>query len=265
MTGARTLQILVLALALAVAAASGAIAQNRSRDVLTYFYEEPKPERLVGYLDEYAIKYADWIAYPPVAGFFAVTFRRYPDWIDRLLPATFNPKTADTIAAAMQLSGRAPVPQALQTRLSKAGHDAQLRSEFANLPTRPEDLRIGTATHLDVLWGAFFASGDTRFVAMILDFYARAADQSHDTAIDITKLTIALVGGKSKETYGEMRRKYDEVTLRRLILATTAQWALISNADQHPIVKGVVESYIAERKSSPSAMGLDVLLHKRKS
>ena len=256
-------RVLALALGIGLAAIGSAVAQNRAtNNPITYFYGDPKPERLVGFLDGYVKNPADWAAYPPLVGFFAVTFRRFPDWIDRLLPTRFDAKTAETVAAAFRLSGLPPMAQTLRSQLADAGQDPTLRAQLANLPTRLEELRIVTATHLDILWGAFFASGDPQYVRMILDFYARTADRSHETAIDITKLTVALTGGP-KETFTEMRAKYDDATLRELIYAATAQWALISNGRQHPIVDTTVRTFIGEHKDSPAARGLAALNEKR--
>src|SRR3979411_1715275 len=57
--------------------------------------------------------------------------------------------------------------------MDEAGSDATLRAELANLPLRLEDMRIAAPTHLDILWGASFASGDERYARMIADFFAR--------------------------------------------------------------------------------------------
>jgi hypothetical protein len=77
--------ILVL-LALVPAAAQPAPARQKPGDLLTYFYKDPRPERLVGYFEAHEAAHPNWNAYPPVAGFFAVIFRAHPDWIDRLVP-----------------------------------------------------------------------------------------------------------------------------------------------------------------------------------
>lgn len=52
---------------------------DKQQDVVTYFYKDPRPERLIGFLQTFADAPAgeNWIAYPPMAGFLAVVFRRH--------------------------------------------------------------------------------------------------------------------------------------------------------------------------------------------
>src|SRR5262249_54356336 len=80
--------------------------------------------------------------------------QRHPDWIDKLLPPRFDAKPADLVSAALRLAGQTPSTTSA-ARLSAAGHDAKLSAELAELPTRLEDLRVASPTHLDILWGAF--------------------------------------------------------------------------------------------------------------
>ena len=68
--------------------------------------------------------------------------------------------------------------------------DDTLRAEFAILPARLEDLEIATPTHLDILWGASFASGDGRYARMIIDFFAETANRSEEIAIDVAKVAM---------------------------------------------------------------------------
>src|SRR5689334_6639478 len=136
--------------------------------LLTTFYKDPRTDRLVGFFDQLRTMPAaqSWEAYPPVAGFFAFVFRSYPNDIDKIIPEAPDPKSAETIAAALRLSGNAAAQEKFQPRLAKAGRDLQLASVFANLPGRLEDLQITTPSNLDILWGAAFASGDPKFVLM---------------------------------------------------------------------------------------------------
>ncbi|WP_428685797.1 hypothetical protein [Reyranella sp.] len=70
--------------------------------------------------------------------------------MEKLVPARLNPPQADTISAALRLSGQ-PVSRDLQARLAQAGTDSTLAAQFAGLPNRLTDLRIATPTHLDIL------------------------------------------------------------------------------------------------------------------
>src|SRR5712692_3367889 len=117
-------------------------------DLFTHFYNNPQPARLLGLLERYQKRAQSWNAFPPLAGFFAVVFRRHPDWIDRLIPDHPDSRTAVAITAALRLSGQSATQPSLQSRLADAGADASLRAELADLPLRLEEIHVVTPTHL---------------------------------------------------------------------------------------------------------------------
>jgi hypothetical protein len=213
--------------------------------LLTTFYKDPRTERLVGFFDQMRTMPAaqSWEAYPPVAGFFAFVFRTYPNDIDKLIPEAPDAKAAETIAAALRLSGNTAAQERFQARLAKAGRDLQLASVFANLPGRLEDLQITTPSNLDILWGAAFASGDPKFVVMIIDYFARTANLDEEVARDITRIVIAMAGGP-REVFNELRGRYGVLAARQVVFAASALWAIQSNAQQHDFVDRIVTKYI---------------------
>jgi hypothetical protein len=202
--------------------------QAADSDLFLNYYKNPRPERLVGFLDRYA-KNTDWSAFPPIVGFFAVIFREHPDWIERLMPAHFDASSAEAVDAALLLSGSSALRQRLRSHLDQPGSDARLKNELANLPPRITDIRIARPTHLDILWGAFFASGDERYVRMIIDFLAQTANRSEPIALDVARTTAAMSGGP-QEIYGQLKGKYGEALGAEIIVAATAGWALGANA-----------------------------------
>ncbi|MCC8432810.1 hypothetical protein LJ725_27875 [Reyranella aquatilis] len=195
---------------------------NKADDVITFYYRDPRPERLVGWLEAFGKRRQDWMAYPPVAGFFAIVFAGQPAWIERLAPPQLDARLADTIAAALRLSGQTASP-GLQARLAQAGTDPTLAAQFAGLPNRLTSLRIASGTHLDILWGASFASGDGRYALMIADFLARVANRSEPTALDIARIA----AGMTRQDYGELAKlkdKYERGLLIEMVYAATAAW-----------------------------------------
>jgi hypothetical protein len=245
---------------LAEARAQSAIPSDIAADdnLLSHFYSDPQPARLVGFLERLQQRAQNWDAFPPVTGFFAVVFRRHPDWIDRLVPDHPDSRTAVAIAGALRLSGLAPIEQTLRSRLSAAGADPRLRAELADLPPRLEELRVVTPTHLDVLWGASFASGDDRYVRMIADFLATTANRSEPIAIDVAKTAVAISGGP-QAILSQLKDKYGEAGGREIIFAASAAWALESNAERHPFIDKFVTGYIAANSGSPTAKVLSAL------
>jgi hypothetical protein len=119
-------------------------------------------------------------------------------------------------------------------------------------------LQIASGTHLDLLWGASFASGDGRHVRRIIDFYASTADQSELIAQDTARVVIAMAGGPQEPLQG-LRAKYGEDFARQIIYAAVALWAVQSNARQHAFVDQTLTQYIKERRGTPAATALSVL------
>jgi hypothetical protein len=234
---------------------------DQIQELSTFFYKNPRPERLVGFLEAYARRAPPekWDPYPPVAGLLAFVFKAHPDWIDRLLPAQLDPKTAPTIAAALRLSGNTKKLEDLGSRLHSAGFDRRLAHEFGGLPLRLEELQITTPTHLDIMWGASFASGDARYVRMIIDFFAQSANRSESIALDIVEVALVMAGGPN-DRMPKLREKYGDAQGRQIVFAATALWALQSNARQHAFVEQAAKKYVEDRAGTFAAKALGVFL-----
>jgi len=256
----------ILLLALLASTLSGAAPQSASADpvlsaqdraddsLLVFYYRNPQPDQLAAFLRRMQISVLNWEAYPPLAGFLAVRFQADPQAITSLTPNTLTPKMADAFKAAIRLSGRTDIPSAIRDLIASAGSDPTLSKEFANLPNRLDDLHIVTPTHLDILWGAFFAGGSAQYVEMILNFFAQISNKSEIIAVDITKLTLAAFGGP-RPIYGELREKYGNFGYA-MVFASTAEWGLLSNGLKHPIVRKVVNDYISANPTSYAAQSL---------
>jgi len=245
----------LILLALGPAAAQPSPALKDLSDRMTTFYKDPRPERLVGFLEAYETSHGHWNAYPPVAGFLAVVFQKHPDWIERLAPARFGPKTATALVAALRLSGQGAKAQTLRPRLAEAGLDPKLQAEFAGLPARLDDLQVATPTHMDMLWGASFASGDGRYARKLMDFFAKTANRSEAVAQDVARTVLAMTKGP-KEVLMELRGKYGDAGFIEIVHAATALWAVASNARQHPFVDRAVAAYMRENPGTPATKAL---------
>lgn len=221
-----------------------------------FFYQDPKPERLVELVADLQRLSPDWNAYPPVAGLLSIAFTQHPDWIDRIVPATPDAKMASTLTAALRLAGQPGKAAQLQ---SKFAGDGQLNVEFSGLPTRLDDLQIVTPTHLDIVWGASFADGDARHVRAIIDFMAATANTSDVVAIDIAKTAIG-IGGGPKDTLLGLKARYGDATATRMIYAGVALWAIRTNAFEHPYVKEAVNRYLRDNPGTPTGKALAVAI-----
>jgi hypothetical protein len=225
--------------------------------VLAFFYQDPRPERLAGIFTTMQGRSLAWNAYPPVAGLFAGVFGLHPDWIERLTPNAPDAKAASTLVAALRLSGQSAKAELVRNKFAGSGLDQRLETEFAGLPTRLEDVRVTTPTHLDILWGASFASGDGRYVRPIIDFMAETANVSEPVAIDVAKIALAM-GGGPKDILAGLKEKYGEARARQMIFAGVALWAIRSNSIQHDYVKQTTAKYIGDHPGTPATKALSV-------
>jgi hypothetical protein len=238
-------------------------AQQSQSELMTFFYRDPNPERLIGFLEKLdASNSVNWEAYPPTVGFLAIIFRTYPNFIETLIPIDPKPRTADAVAAALLLSGNKTTIAKFQSRFDAAGSDPRLHAALLSLPERIEDIRVRTPTHLDILWGASFASGDGHFVRMIVDFFAGTANRSGDIALDVLQTAVALSGGP-RDILGTLRGKYGDENTVEIIYAATALWSLEANSEQHPFVRQVLTEYIQDHGDT-AAWVLDLLIHRKK-
>jgi hypothetical protein len=248
-----TIWLWLLLIVNAAAAQEGQGRTDPTEELFTYFYKDPRPERLGGFIEKYGSAFQNWGAYPPLAGFFAAVFRTNPNWVDRLIPAQMTPNTIVAVPGALTLSGNAARADPLRARFKDVGPDEKLKSELAGLPARLEDLRIATPSHLDIVWGAALASGDGRYVQMILEFFAQTANQSDAVAIDVARQMLAVMGGPQVP---DLRQKYGDAGTVRIVYAAVALWALQSNSKRHPFVDQVVTKYITEQSGTPAAKAL---------
>jgi hypothetical protein len=231
--------------------------------LLTTFYKDPRPERLIGFFDQLRTLPAaqSWEAFPPVAGFFAFVFRTYPDKVDNLIPDTPDAKAAEAIAAALRLSGNQAMYEKFLPRLAKTGRDPALASVFVNLPPKLEELKITTPSNLDILWGAAFASGQAKFVVMIIDYFAQTANLDDSVALDVVRTVTAMASG-SREIFDQLRGRYGVLAARQVVFAASALWAIQTNAREHEFINRVVATYIAQHPGTPAQKALAATLPK---
>jgi hypothetical protein len=245
-----------------LAVTSAANAQQPSQPtkldlLLSFFYNDPQPERLIGIFTTLQSQSSEWGAYPPVAGLFASLFKLHPDWIDKLSPSAPDPKAASTLVAALRLSGQSAKAERLRAKTANGGLDPRLEAEFARLP-RIEDLQISTLTHLDLLWGASFAGGDGRYVRPIIDFFANTVNESELVALDVARIAVGIGGGPNDVLKG-LKDKVGETRARQMIYAGVALWAIRSNAIQHAFVKQTTARYLQEHPGTPATKALSAL------
>jgi hypothetical protein len=158
-------------------------------EFLHRYYRDPRPLLIEAAMRSLSAKgfLADANLRPPIIGFFALVFAQNLDFLPRWagVIASLEPSTRESLRAAIALS-KSP---------------SSLISEEAPSPYRN-----------DMLWGAFFATGDVAYVHAVVD-----------------------------------RMKYlgEREDLNLFLTASSAQWSLCSNAKSHAAVAKILQNFHA--------------------
>lgn len=231
-------------------------------DLLTYFYKDPRPERLTGFLARFQdTPIAERPqAFPALSGFFAAICIAHPGRFPGMVPADLKPKTAAAISAAVRLCGNERVAAALKQTLDRSPPDEQIKAIIASLP-RLSDLRVTHPMHLDILWSASFATANPAYVRTIYLFYLGAAGLPGVDARDIVTIVLLRLQ-PNKPALDAITAKYSREMLLTVIYAASALWSLDSNARQHPFVANALSVY---QKEAPESLAVQGLVQVRKA
>jgi hypothetical protein len=219
---------IAVAAALSLAAPGAAPPQGPElapNDWLTFFYQHQRAEltgEMVARLDRDGVL-GRANARPAVVAFFSLILRRDDVRGEELVgSADLSPSTRSALLEALWRAGKG----AAATRIATA---RGLPSErFAGPP--PELLRMPLEApgDLDMMWGAFMASGDVAFPRRLLD------------VLDVPPRA----GGE---------------TPQQAILVKVARWSLASNARQHPVVLQLIRDEAGRRTGSSKTFAEEVV------
>jgi hypothetical protein len=221
---------------------------------LTYFYKNPSPTlaaRLITYLDVLGAAEKP-ASRPPLMGFFAGVFQRYPADIDAMIPASVSAPMMELLAVSLRLAGQQARAESMIGKLK--ARDAVV-PDLTAVPSNLEAVGATGPSEWDLLWGASFATGDPRYCYKVLLHFAGAAN-SGANADDLVHLV------RDRESATDSRWVVDkrgEDNARELLADSTALWALNSNAQQHVFVRAMVSEYVAAHRSEPAAKALAAL------
>jgi hypothetical protein len=182
---------------------------------ITHFYEQPDPA-WVGVMIRSSSELHisdDPNAISPTLGFIAAAAQRYPahvkEWSSII--ASLPARDQAVFWRALWLAGIPETREAVDDARRKG-----LLSPGETLEGTPPPLRlpkVETASDLDFLWGAFFASGDTAYIGRILSVLDW----------DLPKL---------QPEY----QPVENALIYKLAVLAAAQWSLAANSRQHSLV-----------------------------
>jgi hypothetical protein len=253
---AATLLLLLVAFAGSVRAAGP--------EAFPTYYLQPWPEKVESYLQLMDEQDAANVqkSYGSVVGFMAELFRQHPEKTQQWLGSLrFSRNTQTALVHALWMAGRQD--DAKSAALAYQWSEQQISALESAIRRIPDisALSPDTGNELDMLWGAFFASGNKAYVERILlAYHARASNPNIDTK-DIF-LVARTMGARLKhpaavDEIKNLRKRYpDDQAAQALILAATALWALGANARQYERVLEIVLGHLATVSDMPGAGAL---------
>jgi hypothetical protein len=202
------------------------LSHKELNDWMVYYYKNPKPEmtpRAVYSMGQ--LQDVDDTRLAPLSAFLSFVFRDNPGkvrgWLSQLSPLS---ACARKVVSYALWYSRVDEAQNLMKSLaeSSGGEDALLvRALLEKRPTPFEEVEIASASTLDTLWGAFFATGGEKYVIRIMS-------------------ALPYVSAK-----GDMNK---------LLIGEAARWSLASNAVQHEKVLAICTEQIEKQPEEISTI-----------
>ncbi|RQR88913.1 MULTISPECIES: hypothetical protein [unclassified Burkholderia] len=220
---------------------------------IKYFYRAPSTEAVAKILKDFSKPpyVGNAASYPPLAGFLAAFFSRYPGSVNAVVTTDVDPRVLWSVAIGLRLAGQAQKAEAVAARMQAAG----LKSpELDKLPASLGMIRAQTPSDFDLLWGASSATGDSRYCLVILDAFRSYANEGNNA-----KVLVAIEKEVEKGPKGDLhwvRQQWGNAKAIELIYMASALWGLRSNAAQHDFVRAAIGQYIAAHPDEPAARAL---------
>jgi hypothetical protein len=209
-----TFVLIVSLLCVTVRADEPSPGESEFDEFMTYYYLEKESAQVVKNLKWLQVsKMLDQheSAVEPTSAFFAVVFEQNPSRVKRYVKCTkFTGKAKDAIESALWLSG----------------NEKLIEDVFGEIPdyaaTKCEGLKkwaMNDPGDLDMMWGAFLASGDGVYVKKIIDVLDKKQPLTGDERLD-------------------------------LVTRKAAEWSLESNMRRHELVYRVLGQEAKSRKGA---------------
>jgi hypothetical protein len=229
--------------------ASAAETTTVSEADITFFYKNPSPERVTRLIVSFntLIQPDKPSTEPPIIGFLAAAFQRYPSDIDKMIPEGLSATMQQVVATSLRLAGQDTKARSVVDHLKASGSAVP---DLARIPSSLDAVEAIGPSEFDLLWGASFATADPRYCLKILDRFAAVANVDGN-ADDM--VTIARTYGTGADRHWVVEKRGPDKA-RELIIQASALWALDSNARQHEFVRVALGKYINAHPQEPAAV-----------
>jgi hypothetical protein len=199
------------------AGAENEIEPDEDHDWLTFYYQNPEPEKLTKQLQKWsdAKILSDEKARPALVGFLSQVFRQNRDKIKGWYSKArgFPPEDLQTLRLALIFSRTSEADDIIKAEEGD--------SYVARQPPKVLEMSMNQLPTFDMLWGYFYATGSELVIERMI-FLFRFEEMELGEDIDIP------------EGYSSLYEQLPE----------HAHWALKSNAEQHPQILQLLERYL---------------------
>ncbi len=238
----------LLVWALAIPAMAEPLDGREAGRRMMHYYEQPDPRAAIAWLPAMdSAAFANAGAVDIFAAFYLHVVKADPSLAGTLADAALAAPAPAALAAALAIwMADHPEKNALVQRLADAGGlGANGMERLQGIqPFSKDTFAVHSPHDIDILWAAFFATGDTDYVAFVAQF-----------------LPYLL----SKERMGELARADDDESRKAFelsLLAGTAAGSLSSLAREHPRVQQTLEA-MARDWPKPVSSAVAALLESR--
>jgi len=185
-------------------------------DWLTYYYQNPEPEKLIEQIRKWSDGriLSDERARPALVGFLSQVFRQNRDKIKEwyLDISDLPPEDMQTIRLALIFSRTSEGDDIIK--------EGDVEGILENRPPKVLEMSMRQLPTFDMLWGYFYATGSEAVIQRMI-FLFRYEEMDLSAEVDIP------------EGYSAITEQLPEA----------AHWALVSNAQNHPLVLQLLEKY----------------------
>ncbi len=217
---------------------------------LTTYYLHPQPARIPDAIRNIGVWHRttkDPLSF--AIGFFAAVFEQHPEKTTEWLKAR---APGDEIAEIVLLNALwlAGLPRETVSAMQALGWSQDRIASMSQRLTRIPELgayRVATGADQDMFWGAFYASGDEKYVLKVLECYVETAN-SGIKAEDIAAVAAGISDPTRRTNLRESLQQYSNTARLQAGIAAAALWSLGSNAAQHRRVHQILARYVHQHE-----------------
>lgn len=241
------------------------------------YYRAANPELLVPVLRSYISSgdLKNFGALPPVCAFVSRIFAQFPQripaWVKALEPMPAFARDNLLLVALEWTDCREARDAASILERDGAVLPAGLPLVNLDASSLSTDFVITSASHIDMLWGAFWATGDRRYVEKIIAITPWAkegvapqvlssrsmVEKSKDNSL-LAQIEREFLGQDNEEREDVLKAQEEaksRIAMTKRVLGETAIWSLSANARKHSLVRSICRDAMKANSMYAASLG----------